>query len=291
SDIGFSDNLEDPNIYVSILVSNDYLDRVREDTVATIQSQGLLGDKFMSLSAGVAESGELPEGTMLQSKEPADISLALQKAQGIVDNTNKISEAIYEVADQFRNETMNDLNQGAKSLASITQEIETGNGTMHRLIYSKKDADNIFDALASASTSLDSVMSEIRTGKGLIHALVYEDSGVQTLENLGIAAKNLAVTAEQITLVAQSITDGDGLLHELVYGKSEDFSAKLESIVDNLAKAAAGLKETSQALATGEGTIGALMVDPSLYDNLVDITDEAKRSLLLKAAIRGSLKK
>ena len=56
-----------------------------------------------------------------------------------------------------------------------------------------------------------------------------------------------------------------------------------------MAKAAENLKTTTDALAHGTGTLGALLVDPKLYDNLVEVTDGAKRSFLLRHAVRSSL--
>jgi hypothetical protein len=50
------------------------------------------------------------------------------------------------------------------------------------------------------------------------------------------------------------------------------------------------LRTTSDALASGTGTLGALILDPQLYDNLVEVTDGAKRSFILRQAIRSSLK-
>ena len=44
-----------------------------------------------------------------------------------------------------------------------------------------------------------------------------------------------------------------------------------------------------EALSRGTGTLGALLVDPKLYDNLTEITDGAKRSFLLRQAVRSSL--
>jgi len=63
-----------------------------------------------------------------------------------------------------------------------------------------------------------------------------------------------------------------------------DIFAKLNTAANHLAKA-------SEALAQGSGTIGALLVDSQLYDNLVEVTDCAKRSFLLRQAIKGAMDK
>jgi hypothetical protein len=65
---------------------------------------------------------------------------------------------------------------------------------------------------------------------------------------------------------------------------------RIEEVLVSLAKTAQNLRTTSDALATGTGTLGALILDPQLYDNLVEVTDGAKRSFILRQAIRSSLK-
>ena len=43
----------------------------------------------------------------------------------------------------------------------------------------------------------------------------------------------------------------------------------------------------SERLETGEGTLGALLADPTVYERLVAILEGAQRSLLLRSLIRG----
>src|SRR5437667_11242952 len=49
----------------------------------------------------------------------------------------------------------------------------------------------------------------------------------------------------------------------------------------------ANLKEISEKVKEGEGTIGALLADPTIYERLVTILEGAQRSFLLRSLIRG----
>jgi phospholipid/cholesterol/gamma-HCH transport system substrate-binding protein len=53
--------------------------------------------------------------------------------------------------------------------------------------------------------------------------------------------------------------------------------------------AMANLRAVSERLNAGEGTVGALLEDPTVYENLVQVLDSAKRSYLLRALIRSSI--
>ena len=64
----------------------------------------------------------------------------------------------------------------------------------------------------------------------------------------------------------------NGLLHELIYGASgAQFS-----------KSTTSLSSILQKIDQGEGTIGALINDPSVYEDLKSMMGGAKRSTVLK---------
>ena len=49
----------------------------------------------------------------------------------------------------------------------------------------------------------------------------------------------------------------------------------------------ANLKEITEKVKDGEGTVGALIADPTVYERLVNILDGAQRSFLLRGMLRG----
>jgi phospholipid/cholesterol/gamma-HCH transport system substrate-binding protein len=51
--------------------------------------------------------------------------------------------------------------------------------------------------------------------------------------------------------------------------------------------ALANLRSITEKINEGEGTLGALLVDPTVYDRLVAVLDGASRSLLLRSLIRN----
>jgi phospholipid/cholesterol/gamma-HCH transport system substrate-binding protein len=49
----------------------------------------------------------------------------------------------------------------------------------------------------------------------------------------------------------------------------------------------ANLREITEKIKDGEGTVGALIADPTVYERLVSILDGASRSFLLRGLLRG----
>ena len=283
--IGFSEDTKDPLLYVRLLISNNYLERIRTDSVVTIETQGLLGDKIVVLSSG--GSGQLVEpGGTLRSTEPADIASVLQKAGKVVDNTVEISGTLNTLIEELQKNTLKGVSSSATHLAAILKEIQEGDGLLHSMIYSKEKGSDLLKNFEKASADIADITGAVKSGDGLINALIYDPKGQETVQALTEASTNLAETAGYISSLAAQIQDGDGLLNSLIYDKSPEGIAE---IVAKLNRTADNLEEASQSLATGEGTLGALLVDAQLYDNAVEITDGAKRSFLLREAVRSTL--
>jgi outer membrane protein OmpA-like peptidoglycan-associated protein len=72
---------------------------IREDSIATIQSEGLVGDKFLEIDKGSDASPECAAGATIQSMDPFDFSDLMQEARGLLDNTNSTIEGAGQVAD------------------------------------------------------------------------------------------------------------------------------------------------------------------------------------------------
>ena len=87
-------------------------------------------------------------------------------------------------------------------------------------------------------------------------------------------------TVKSVQNIAKEIESGSGLTHQLIYNKKsgQDF----ESAIANLNIIITNTKE-------GQGTIGRLLIDPSIYDDLKGILGEVKRNRILKTLVRYSL--
>src|SRR5690242_10412494 len=71
-DLRFPLDPTDTHIQVLINVANNGAERIREDTTASIRTYGLLGDRYIELSAGTASAGPLAPGSLIQAVDPVD---------------------------------------------------------------------------------------------------------------------------------------------------------------------------------------------------------------------------
>src|ERR1700684_1393218 len=67
---------------------------IREDSLVTVETEGLVGDKFLLIHSGTEPSPEAPPESTLASKEPFDITKLLDQAQGIMNQAGTTITAL-----------------------------------------------------------------------------------------------------------------------------------------------------------------------------------------------------
>ena len=121
----------------------------------------------------------------------------------------------------------------------------------------------------------------IESGIGIIESFSkffkkLEESGfVESLSNVSVSLNESVKTFQK----------GEGLLHSLIY------DPKGKQLMENLVTTSESLKKITTEIENGEGTIGALVADTTLYDNLSRLLGGAERSFILRNLIRKSIEK
>lgn len=290
AEVAFDRNHKEYKVHVTLLINDKFLDEVKPDSTVLIDTQGLLGDRFISLTPGNLQEAASP-GTQLTSAEIADFGQILLRAQAAVDNTTQITERLNKSLEGLSPQTFKDIASASRNIAEVASAIKTENGFIHRLIYNESDGKKMMNSITSTSQNIADIMQEVRAGKGLLHGLVYEQTGQDTVAELFKASRNVSNASENLSLILKQAREGSGLVHDLLYTEVQPgaVAKRIEEILRSFAQTANNFQVASEALSRGTGTLGALLVDPKLYDNLVEVTDGAKRSFLLRQAVRSSL--
>ncbi|HWQ69035.1 MAG TPA: MlaD family protein [Patescibacteria group bacterium] len=239
-DITFSKDLASKKIRVTMSLDARLQDRIREDSIASIATIGLVGDKVLELTVGSPDKPALPPGATIASVDPPDYATLLQKGDQIVNNVVKISDALNQLVGGGGADARQDL---AESIASFNR-----------------------------------IMSEIEQGTGLLHALVYEKRSGNILKELS----ETTVALQQLANLMKQFQNQKGLAHILFA------DPRAESIIADLDQTSKNLKSVSGRLAQGEGTLGALIDDPTLYEDLSSLLRGANRSRILRSLIQST---
>ena len=254
-------------------------DIIKKSSVARIDSIGVLGDKYVSINTGSIECTQLEQDQWIKTIEALDIISYTKKVTGILNNTNNISYKVNEILGTKEDVEAASLASSLQDLKEITHEIKTGNGLIHALVYDEKltkKIDSTLSNLEKSSQDIQSAITEIKSGDGLAHELIYGNDG----EKL---AKDLQEVSRALNGLLNDIRNENSLIHSLIYDESK------KTIIDDLAITADALKQTSQSITEGDGTMAMMLRDPALYEDLRSLVGGAQRNKLLRSYIRKTV--
>lgn len=273
TDIDFAKHPEGENvIQVSMKINREGISRLNPDSVATIRTEGLLGDKYIEIIPGKEKPLEdPPDVVQIKSETPFELGTILGQSGDLLANVISISKNLNRIVEGFgEEENIDNINQtiasvkaSSEAIQKSLQAIESSNGILNTMIYGPKDSkgqvidENTLVKLNKTVAKLDKLMNEINSGDGTLHSLIYDKELSQDIDS----------TFANISEASGKLNGEDGVMTEL------------QATMVNF-------RQISDMLRGGDGTLGALLIDPSIYDSLKGILGEAERSKFVRAAVR-----
>ena len=96
TDIRFAGDSRDMAIEVRMQVREDIRGRLKADSVPSVRTQGIMGDRYINLSQGSAEALPLAPEAVLLGKKTSDFDDALDQTTQLLRETNKTLQAVNE---------------------------------------------------------------------------------------------------------------------------------------------------------------------------------------------------
>lgn len=313
-------------VRVDMTIARQFSDRIREDSVARIETQGLLGDRIVEITVGTAKTVPVEPGGVIAARDPVDIGQVVNESAEIVKSVGALAESLRQTAETLNQSklieeaslTVASARRAASRIEALTDQVgrvvnqvETGKGWAHALIYEEPVALRRLNELIASTHAL---VERVQRGEGAV--------GVLTSEQSTTAAKRFVAAMERFSRLAEAPSPEDGVLSALLFDptyrpllddlrltarnlrevsdrlaggrgalggllKDEPGDAGLAAASRDFQAAMANLRAITEKVNEGEGTIGALIADPSLYERLVTILEGAQRSFLLRRLLRG----
>jgi phospholipid/cholesterol/gamma-HCH transport system substrate-binding protein len=288
--VGYGPNVQDSKIHVRLSVVLGEGRRIREDSVVTIEGKGLLGDKMLVISVGSPHKPPIPEGGTIPSRPAEDMTQMISKMASITGQVEKVVDNLEQTSRSFADQAFHkDLKSTASSLSGILESVDRGEGYVGRMVKSPEEAERlsrVVSNLESVTRKLDqtadnvnAILGRVKTGPGFAHEVLYGEEGSKAISQFGGAA-------DELRLTLKGIRDGNGLARSVIYGDSES-----QQMMSNLNQMSGDLRQIVADVRAGKGTVGALLVDPSIYEDLKMVLGNVERNKALRALVRYSIKK
>jgi phospholipid/cholesterol/gamma-HCH transport system substrate-binding protein len=176
---------------VKLEVTEDLHPIVRADSLASIQTEGLVGGTYLAIGAGTAAAAPLPENATIPSQEPFEIA-DLMKQMG--ETVKKVNETIDLLAGdvldtiQAIQDTVENANQLVTDVSDDVKTMATAGGRI------TKDAAEIAD--------------NIRNGKGTLGKLLNDDELYRHITAVAQRAEQIATDARHVVEEARKAVQG-----------------------------------------------------------------------------------
>jgi phospholipid/cholesterol/gamma-HCH transport system substrate-binding protein len=212
---------------VRMRVREDLLPLVRIDSVASIQNDGLVGNKFVQIDTGTEASPQVAAGGTVQSREPLDVADLMQMLSDTIVTVNGMLVDVKARVDE-----------ALVALAGTADDARTLMNTMG------SDVRTIIATSNRIAADFSTILAGVRQGRGTVGRLLNDDSLFASVKAIAADAEKTMATVREATAEARSaIADlrGDG---GPVKGLTGDVQHTLRSARD----AMADLAEATEAV-------------------------------------------
>lgn len=221
SSISFASD-QSARVEVKMRIDNALKHFIRLNSEAAIETEGLVGKKIVTISAGSEQAPEITEDGTIRSKNPVNISAIIEETEGLMGNIKNLS----------------------KDFSEIFAKINQGQGSLGKLV----NNDELYRSTVAITQSADKSLTSITTRLNEISDIIVNMSG-----NMKSIIGNVDSATADVRHLLTRVEHGEGALGALIVDKK--VADSIRTIIRNFAKtsddvrlATAGLAENMEAL-------------------------------------------
>ena len=200
--------ISDTSVKVEILVDESIRKFIKKDAVAIIGSEGLMGNKILIINPGTGGKKEIENNDVIQTAPPINMDDILISLKSTMDNASDITS----------------------DLSTITNNIQSGKGTIGRLIMDKSWRENF-----------DSTFANLKEGSARFVTLMDKENEVDgILLALKSTIENTSNITDDLSKITNSLQSGEGTIGRLLMNTSS--AQNFDSTMINLKEGSAELK-------------------------------------------------
>lgn len=235
-------------------------DSIHEDADFYVTTQGVLGEQFLAIDPGSPQKPVLAENTIVKGIDPPRLDLFLAKAYELLDTT----------INGIRNnrELISDIATNTAGLLKGLNTVLTDN---------RERINRIVQNLEALSVEANTLTSHARAN--------YVDNPkiARTIDNIDKLTTELQRDSGPMIKDAREAVANLNRASKVIGGEEEQ--AKLKKTIDDVAQLAARANATAadaQSIVShikkGNGTVGALVMDEAIYDDVQEMVRDLKHN-------------
>jgi len=143
---------------VTMRIVERYSKWIKKDSVVSLKTEGVLGDKFVEIQGGTAEAAQVTDMDLLKTDQGFGVKEFINKGENILTTSTRVLAKMENILDQL--------------------------GRNNRLATSMENFSKASNKLPTTVAKLDSILTRVEKGPGNIHRLIYDESIYNDLRTL-----------------------------------------------------------------------------------------------------------
>jgi phospholipid/cholesterol/gamma-HCH transport system substrate-binding protein len=206
-------SLDGDKVKVKLAILKDYASRIREDTVATVESPTVIGSEYVSIKPGSLRSPTVLPGGIIPSEPKKSITDLMDEFE--VEKTAKMViksvQAITGIVEQLRDPNgalFRALDSTAQSLAhieAVTRDIRDGEGSIGKLVRSEEALERVYVQLDHVDTILRKLEHTTDTANDVTQQV--QSASAKAPEIMDELKKTLTTIKQILTIIEKGSRD------------------------------------------------------------------------------------
>ena len=215
--------ISDSAVVVNLVIKQEVQKYIKTDAIASIGSDGLMGDKVLTISSGTSSNEVVKNNATIRSFKAVDMEDLMKGLNKSVDNAQIITE----------------------QLSEFSTKINEGKGALNKVLTDEEFARSFEITLQNLKTSSEEFVvftTNMNDKTGTLSKLMTNPKYANSIEK---TLDNLEKTSNEFEVFAKKLNNDKGILSKLV--GDERLAASVDSSLINIQKASKNIIEIEEA--------------------------------------------
>lgn len=229
--------VSDSAVLVTMIINNQVMPHIKQNSIATIGTEGLMGNKLVNITAQSARASTVRDGSLIQTLKPIENDEMLRTLNTTNDNIQIISQNLKQITGK--------LNE-SNSLWTILSDTVIAKNLRHAVSSIGVAAANA----ARLTRDVGDLASKLEQGKGLAESIFIDtllsQKLVTSIAEIQKTSENLVAASGELRETLKKIDQGKGTVSMLLADSVS--SDKLRQTIVNLEQGTGRFNENMEAL-------------------------------------------
>lgn len=216
--------ISDSSVMVKLIIKEEVHKYIKTDAIASIGSDGLMGDKVVTISPGSDSNNIVKDNAIIRSRKAIEMEDLMKGLSKSVDNAEIITQ----------------------QLSEFSLKINKGKGALNKVLTDEKFAKSIDLMLYNLEVSSNEFLLFTKTmnnKNGTLSRLMNDPVYANSIEK---SLLNFEKSSTELELLTQKINSEKGILSKLI--NNERLANSLDSTLTNLESGTKKLNEIEEAV-------------------------------------------